>query len=244
MTQPIYVTSDGIYSDIDIYACTISYTELLNLQNIEAYSVINTTFTESITKEISSWKVEFINQKSFEYKPNNKYIILDRSDVENITKHISIDQIIEIFDHHFGYEEFWKNKLGRNSHIEPVGSCATLIWEEYKKKKLECSISITSAKLLYLAIISNTLDLKANVTTQRDIFASNELLIISELDKNYNKKYFNDLNTSVIKNPVKGILKDIKTNKYGDMNISIGQLELWNVQNIPTYLSKKNSKHI
>src|SRR3989344_4504224 len=51
---------------------------------------------------------------------------------------------------------------------EMVGACATLIWEEYVKRKKSNEISEMSGNLLSTAIISNTLNFNAMVTTDRD----------------------------------------------------------------------------
>ncbi|HUW22246.1 MAG TPA: DHH family phosphoesterase [Candidatus Bathyarchaeia archaeon] len=244
MSETIYVTADGIYSDIDIYACSIAYAELLKLQGKSAVAVVNPVFTDSITPEISSWKFSYLNQESFDFSKAEQLIILDRSETENLQKNINLDKVIEIYDHHSGYEVFWKNKLGSNSHIEKVGSCATLIWEEYRKRGLNKKIQPDVAKLLYTAIISNTLNLKASVTSERDIKAMQDLYKLSELDDGFNARYFNAVSEKILAGPLTSLIRDTKTCYCKDYKVAIGQLEVWNGKEIPRLLKQKIQQHL
>lgn len=98
-----------------------------------------------------------------------------------IEKIAPLDKVTEIFDHHFGFETYWKDKLGEKAKIEPIGAAATLIWEEYKKRGFENSISHESATLLAYAIISNTVHFLFDMTSERDKIALKELRCKSNL---------------------------------------------------------------
>ena len=91
-------------------------------------------------------------------------IIVDVSSVRNISSRISPESVIEVIDHRkVNYaHEFPKAKV----QIEQVGTAATLIAEKFFSRRLKPSRE--SAILLYSAIISNTVNFRANVATGRD----------------------------------------------------------------------------
>ncbi|HQG57510.1 MAG TPA: DHH family phosphoesterase [Candidatus Dojkabacteria bacterium] len=229
----IYITADGLYSDIDIYACSIAYAELLRLRGKNAIAVVNTTFTESVPQFLLDLDVEYLNQSNIDWNKADALIILDRSDSEGLQKNINISKVIELYDHHFGYEEYWSKLLGSRAHIEKVGSCATLIWEQIKLHNQEKKISKNSLILLYLAIISNTLNFKSGVTTDRDIQASKEIKIIANIPNEFSSDYFKKVSTSIINAPYEAMLKDVKFVVInGSQQIAIGQLEIWDAKEI------------
>lgn len=120
----IVVTSGKRYIDIDAYAGCIAYAKLLNLKGKEAKAVSKAQINESITPSI----LEF-NTKLDKYEPNknDEFIIIDVSNKEFFDEIVDENKIIEIIDHHTGYEEYWNKKLKENSKIEFIGSVATII---------------------------------------------------------------------------------------------------------------------
>ena len=239
-----YVTSGGAYTDIDTYACTIAYSEMLRLKGYNAHAVISKNFTETIPKFLTALKVEYLDQETVNLNEADSLIIIDRSDTEGLKSSIDTTKVKEIYDHHFGYEKYWKELLDRNSHIEKVGSCATLIWCAIRKDCFEQKISRNSLMLLYSAIISNTLNFKAGVTTQKDINSANEIKSLAQIDDTYVEKYFTTVTANIEKDPYNAMLKDVKTVKIGTQTLAIGQLELWDsadiigslVDQIPSFL--------
>lgn len=228
----IYVTSAGTYTDLDTYACATAYSELLRLKGYDAHAVISKNFTESIPKFLHELKVEYLDQTTVNLEKADSLIIVDRSDIDGLKSSIDIAKVKEVYDHHFGYEKYWKELLDRNSHIEKVGSCATLIWCAIRKDCFEQKISRNSLMLLYSAIISNTLNFKAGVTTQKDINSANEIKGLAQIDDTYVEKYFTTVTANIEKDPYNAMLKDVKAVKVGDQKIAIGQLELWDSANV------------
>lgn len=210
----IVVTSGQKYTDIDGLACAIAYKEI----EPEALIVLPGSLNQSVTPAIRSWPLNFqTSLPSGDYQ----FIIMDISEPEWIAKFAKEDKIVKIYDHHFGFEKYWQGKLGKNAKIEPVGACATLIWEEIKAKAITPSEMV--ANLLYITIISHTLNLKASVTTARDIKAAEEIKPLTSLAPNSIKKYYQEVEAGIYQDPVKAILSDTK----GISDIVIGQIELW-----------------
>lgn len=220
----IIVTTGQPFTDIDALACAVSYSELLKLEGKNAVTVLPGPLNKTITNKIKGWKLKF---QTIPDKNDANYILVDISEPEYFADFVKEKDIIEIFDHRYGFENYWKEKLDKNSHIEIVGACATLIWEEYKKRKFSKDISQVSARLLYTAIISNTLNFNASVTTERDKLAFKELKIITLLPENWVETYFKDQDKETDKNIESAIINDLKNTKP-----YIAQLELWDSKKI------------
>jgi inorganic pyrophosphatase/exopolyphosphatase len=222
----LVVTAGETFTDIDAFACAIAYTELLRLQNIHAEAVFPGILNHSITPTIRSWNVPYKTAPSFK-----KYdtVVVDVSEPAHVAKCAPLDSIKEVYDHRYGFQDFWKEKLGNNAHIEPVGACTTLIWEEFKKRGFEAKISTTSANLLVMGTVSNTLDFGAQVTDKRDIRAFEELQKYSDLDSNWKEVYFREQEEVVAKEPAQSILNDTKALVIPGLGftLAMGQMELW-----------------
>ena len=173
----IIVTSGNRYIDIDAYASCIAYANLLNLKGFNAKAVSTAKLNESITDSLIKLPEKI--EKHYATTGNEKYIILDVSDKNFFDNIVIENNIIEIIDHHYGYENYWNKKLKEHSHIEKIGSIATFIFELYEKEQLIDKISNGMAKLLISAILDNTLNLKAQSTTKRDISASHQISSLS-----------------------------------------------------------------
>lgn len=225
----IVVTSGKKYIDIDAYAGCIAYAKLLNLQGIESKAVSTAKLNESIIPSFMK-----LSSKLDEYKPNNddEYIIIDVSNKDYFDTFVKEENIIEIIDHHVGYEEYWRNKLKEKAQIEFIGSVATMIFELYEKENLIKYITKDLAILLMSAILDNTLNLKAKITTTRDIIAYKKLEIIID-DKTYSEKYFKECQLEIDKNLRLSIENDTKIENINSILPPIfAQLTVWDKETI------------
>jgi inorganic pyrophosphatase/exopolyphosphatase len=222
--KKIIVTSGQPFTDIDALACAIAYVELLNLEGVNAETVLPGPLNKSVTKKIIKWNLKF--QTTPDTKDAN-YVLVDISESEYFAEFVSENNVIEIFDHRYGYEEYWKKKLGNKAKIEMVGACATLIWEEFEERNKDNAISNTSANLLYTAIASNTLNFQASVTTKRDKNAFKKLKSFINLPKDWIKTYFKDQDKETKDDIKNAIINDTK-----NLEPYIGQLELWDSKSV------------
>ncbi len=224
--KTIVVTAGQEYTDIDALACAIAYAELLNLEGKKAEAILPGALNHSVTNAVKQWGL------NFKVEPADSdfvSVLVDTSHLENFASFVKEDSIFEIYDHHYGAIEYWNEKLKEHSHIEMVGACATLIWEEYKKRGLYEEINTITANLLLTAIISNTLNFGAQITHDRDIVAFNELKKYSSLPDYWIDSYFTDQEISVyqdIENSIKGDTKIVKVPTF-EFPIVIPQMELW-----------------
>lgn len=225
----IVITSGKKYIDIDAYASCIAYRELLKMRGIEAKFVSTSTLNYSITKSLLEIPYTFDN---YNLEENDKIIVIDLSNKDFFEDFVNKNNIIEIIDHHPGFNDYWSNLLGENSIIEQIGSVATIIVEKYEKYNLLDKIDTHIAKLLMAAILDNTLNFTAEITTQRDIDAYSKLEKIAN-DFNFKISYFDECQKIIEDNLVNSIINDVKiekTNLY--LPEILGQLTIWNVATI------------
>lgn len=226
----IIITSGSKYMDIDAYASCIAYREFLNLQGIKAQAVTTAKLNNSITNSLLQ-----LNTKLDKYKKSKqeKYIILDVSNKNYFDKIVQEDNIIELIDHHIGFEEYWKEKLGEKANIEFIGAVATIITEKYEKFNLLGKMSKDIAYLLMSAILDNTLNFKAKVTTQRDKIAYKKLESITGNTINYSENYFLEYQYSIENNLISTLENDTKLEKVNEtIPYVFGQLMVWDKNKI------------
>jgi len=203
--EKIIVTTGQPFTDIDALACALAYTELLQLEGKNVGTVLPGPLNKSVTEKIKKWKLNFSIKPGYK---NAKYILVDISDPKFFASFVKEKDVIEVFDHRAGFETYWKEKLSNNAKIEMVGSCATLIWEEYNKRMHSKDISEINANLVYTAIASNTLNFQASVTTKKDKKAFKNISKFTNLPKNWIETYFKDQEKESLENPIEAILKD------------------------------------
>ena len=218
----IIITAGRKYIDIDVYASCIAYRELLNSLGKEAYAVSTAIENESISPIIKELGFEF---DDIEIKASDIFSILDISYPEMFDKIVNIDNIVEVIDHHTGYEDYWNDKLGSKAQIEHIGSVATIIFEKYVEHGKEKLLDNRICKLLVAAILDNTLNLKSTVTTDRDINAYNKLLEIGDISKNWYLDYFESCYKDIEKDLEETLKTGVKVEYINDyLPKAIGQL--------------------
>jgi len=225
----IVVTSGKKYIDIDAYASCIAYAKLLNLKGLEAKTASTAKLNESITTSLKKFNMGWDN-----YVPNedDRYIVIDVSNKDYFDTFIKEENIIEIIDHHPGFEEYWTNKLKERANIESLGSVATVIFELYEKENLVNEITKDIAILLMAAILDNTLNFKAKITNERDIIAYKKLEAISN-ENNYSEKYFRECQMEVEQDLKASIENDTKIENINEVLPPIfSQLVIWDKDNI------------
>lgn len=217
------VTSGRRYIDIDAYATMIGYAYLLNLKGIEAKAITSAKLNESITEKILSMENKL---DEYEIKENDEFIIVDVSDKGFLDDLVNIDKVIGIIDHHPGFEDQWRN-LENDAIIEPIGAVATIIVEMYEKEGYLEKMPQEIAYMLMAAILDNTLNFKAKITTSRDIESYNKLNTIVKNDK-LAEEYFKECQEKILLNPVDSIKNDTKIGVVSNILPPVmGQLVLW-----------------
>jgi len=229
----IVVTTGKDHTDIDGLACVLAFDELLKLEKKNSTAVCVGVFNYTITKMIREKPLKFDKQFPSD---ETEFVVLDVSEPTHFPQEVVVDRVIELIDHHFGFEDFWNRKIGNKAKIEPVGACATLVWEEYKKRGHLEKLSELSAELLAYAIVSNTLNFKASGTTKRDIEAFEDLIKRAKLECDWVRDCFKEQEKDILIDIQKAILTDIKIHELKNLSLEvvIGQMELWDSKNFIT----------
>src|SRR5690554_3128713 len=126
MNKKYIVVGGSAYADIDVLACIAAYTQLLNLKGHQAQGIITGPWNQTIPRSVRQWPTEIASQ-FFPLEEHCHFILVDVSDPKFLEKFVQIGNVIEVYDHHYGHETFWKERLPNSSIIEHVGACATLI---------------------------------------------------------------------------------------------------------------------
>lgn len=226
------VTSGLNYLDIDAYGGCIAYAELLRLQGEDAVAFSSATINESVTKTILSWEVDFVN--AYVINDEDSFVLIDVSEPDYLEKQVDIDRVVEVIDHHVGFEEFWRARLDENkANIEFIGAACTQVYEKWVASDLLNSLSETSARLLISGILDNTLNFKAGVTTHRDIDAYESLLKIANLPSDWTAQYFSECQESIFSDIQLALKNDSKMMQFNNIkadSIAFGQLVIWDAE--------------
>ena len=218
--KPILVTS-YVNPDLDGVACAVAYAE----------------FLEKVGKSATAGAIGEVHVEArylldrFDITPPERLtdanefesiILVDTSDLKDLEGKISSERVIEIIDHRKvdGAGHFLNAKV----QIEFVGAAATLIAEKFITTQTD--ISRNSAILLFGAIISNTLNFQASVTTDRDRKAANWLNKIANLPESFSADLFkakSDLSGDRLRKSIEG---DFNHFEFGSKKIGIAQLEI------------------
>lgn len=218
--KPILITG-YVNPDLDAVAGTIAYCEFLNKVGKNAVvGILGEVHDEA--KYILD-KYNILYPKKIENSNDfDQVILVDASDLNGLEGKIIPEKVIEIIDHRKinEAEKFPNAKV----QIELVGSASTLVAEKFIKNDID--ISKESATLLCGAIISNTVNFKNGVTTDRDKIAYEYLNKAAQLPENFWKELFeakSNLSGDKLK---ERILGDLAWFNIGDKKISITQLEI------------------
>ncbi len=223
----IFVTSYDS-PDLDGIACMIAYAELLNKQGKKAKAVYYGTLgleVEFVKKYTNYFPVEKCSEG---YGPDAHFVLVDTADPEAIEPGIAPEKVTEIFDHHtLAFPERFVNAAAT---IELVGSCATLVVERFRREKME--LSPNAARYLYSAIISNTVNFKNSVSTERDKNAARYLASLVSIPEDYIKRMFESKSAVSSDNIDRVISQDFAIRTVHGKRVGIAQIEVADLESI------------
>lgn len=228
----IWLPIVGSYVEIDAYASILAYTDLLNQRSKPAKSYIPHTPNYSVPDEL---RIRELENSNFTLKPDDEAIILDVSVPEPINKLVPTSQILELIDHHPGYEEYWHAKIGNKAIIEKIGAVATSIFEWWGECWDYNKMSPEIAKLLLGAILDNTLNFNADITTERDSHAATKLVQIANTTLEvFTTWYFSAVSQTILTNLQNALVKDCKQVilPSNQESFTFAQLTIWDSEKI------------
>ncbi|MEK7632330.1 MAG: hypothetical protein AAB473_00885 [Patescibacteria group bacterium] len=223
----IIISAGKAFNDIDAFASALAYRELLAKEGKESLVVFPGPLNHSVTDLAKNQSTDFVID--YQLKDDDRVVYVDLSDPEHFAfGKGSEEQIDELYDHHYGFEDYWKEKLGDRSHIERLGAAATLIWEEFVKRGFPDSISAESANLLSIAILQNTLNFTSTETNDRDRSAFAELKAHRSMPGGWEDQYFRECTEGMAENFNDALRNDTKKieHLFGASLLVFSQLEI------------------
>ena len=229
----ILITAGSAYLDIDAYACVVAMAELLRLQGENAIAYSKAPCNYSVCSSLIA-SGQILRELPVDVSEQDaRYIVVDVSDPEFLKSSVSLERVVEVYDHHVGFEDFWSERIGDGSHIEFIGAAATLIYRQWQKTGLQDRMSRKTALLLISAILDNTLNLTSNNMTQEDRDVYFALCAHAHVGEEFRAEYFSEVQKSVeadLKNAIFGDIKTIRDNTI--LPSQMAQLCVWDADSI------------
>lgn len=224
------VTAGTAFIDIDAYGSAVALAELLRLQGEDAVAASSAPMNASIPPSLRSLDVQF--EADYTPSPDDTFSIVDLSDPEFFDFGAGEDRVVGVIDHHLGFTDYWRERLGDQAHIEFIGSACTQVYELWKQDGRLDDLSPNTAKLLACGILDNTLNLRAAITTERDKLAYSDLATRAGLPDNWPAMYFNECQDFIMSDLENALVSDAKTVVYPEPQgeTYVGQLALWDAQ--------------
>ena len=216
------ITSGKGYLDIDALACGLALEYLLKYQGVDSTFISTAQINSTVPDEFVN---SIIVKKPREIRGTDRFIICDVSDPQAFDRFVEEPKIVEIIDHHFGFEAYWQGKLAENSDIRPVAACASQICERFIEAKVEPPPDL--AKLLLLAIISNSLNMQLELVCDVDKKAKKYLQSLLKPDPDRAKNYFKLVQEKFTLDPIGSLELDSKIISISGKDYKFAQLEIW-----------------
>lgn len=162
-----------------------------------------------------------------EVTDEDKIVIIDTNNPEELIKGFDNAEIVEIIDHH--------KLVGGISTAQPIkitirtyGCSATIVWQIMKGEGHE-QIPTSMAGLLLSAILSDTLKFSSPTTTDADIESAKELALIADVNiDEYAKQMFDAKSNLDGYTPEEIVKIDSKVFDMGDNKVRVSVLETTN----------------
>ncbi len=223
------VVTTYINPDMDGIALMYAYAEFLRKKGEQASYYFEGTMKKEAEIVLQKFNIKLNNATRIENE--NKIVLVDTNYLTEIPKDIKTENIVEIIDHH-NRDSWLDDKNDIKVQIELIGAAATLVAERFKNENIK--ISRESAILLYYGIISNTMNLKIKLTSQKDIEMANWLKQqVAEITDEITTEIF--IEKSQIGDSLREEMEVESKDQFMSISWSMGQLE---VANVDEFLNK------
>lgn len=158
-----------------------------------------------------------------------KFVLLDVSNPDFFDIFVDPNRIIEVVDHHPGYEEYWRQNKAVKSQIEVIGAVCTQVYERFVEADKADLLDQDLCKLLIAGILDNTINLRSKITTERDKKAYTVLKKLGGLTDDFGREYFRACESEQMQDLKTAIIDDMKTEWVSPLlPEAIGQIILFN----------------
>lgn len=226
----IIVTAGAAYLDIDAYAGCIAYAELLNLSGRPARALSSAPLNESIP---AHFRQQLKGLDRHVPEGADQFVLVDISNHLHLDPLVDLARVIEVIDHHPGFEAFWDERLGKYADIRPIGAACTQVFERWRDSGLLPRISRDSAQLLAAGILDNTLNFTDQGCTAADREAYAALAAHAGLGPQWPDEYFQQCQQQIEAQLAQALLKDLKVlEASSNLPRRFAQLTLWNGEDL------------
>ena len=218
------IVTSYIKPDIDGISSMYAYAELLRKMGYNAEYYYEGQARKEVQIVLETYGIEL--KTVSQIFSDDEVILVDTNGLRYLPKAINANQIKEVIDHHKMNEWLSKQK-DIKIQIEMIGAAATLVAERFKNNNID--ISRESAILLYNGIISNTMNLKISMTTQKDKDMAHWLKQkYPEITEEKTKAIF--IKKSEITDRLREEMEVEFKDQFMTISWSMGQLEVANVE--------------
>ena len=224
------VTSGSAYLDIDAYAGCIACAELLNVLGEPAKALSSAPLNDSIC---ASLRAGHVGLEAHVPDPSDTFVLVDVSHPAYLDPIVEVERVVAVYDHHSGAEAFWHARLGERARIEHVGAAATQIYEAWLAAGALAQMRPATARLLLAAILDNTLNFGAQVTTARDHAAYAALAPLAGVGDGWPAAYFSECQAAIERDLGNALRNDAKTlSPTAERPAVLAQLVIWDARRI------------
>ena len=221
--------------DLDGVSSMYAYAEYLNKIGISSDYYIKGTPKKEVGIVCDLFGIELGGRS--EILEKQEAVLVDTNNFEE-APFLKPEQVVEIIDHHSKSESCDKC-INAKIQIERLGAVATLIAEKFKENNIP--ISRESAILLYYGIISNSINLKASITSEKDINMAGWLeKQCDEITKEKIAEIFT-LKSKVEDSELRKEMEAEVVLNYDGNRMTVAQLEIANMEE---FLTQKQDKVI
>lgn len=208
--------------DLDGVACAVGMAELLRRQGMDVRAAVFGTPSAEARWVMETYEIPAPPDGQTLLAPDTEIILLDASNPLDLERAFLVTSVVEIIDHReaHGAKEF---PNVRRVQVELVGSCATLVAERMQAANI--TPVRDTARLLFGAIMSNTVNFRAPVTTDRDRRMADWLVPIAALPATFALDMFaakSDLSGAKLRETIIG---DYTVKEFGGTRIICFQVE-------------------
>ena len=219
------IITSYVCPDVDGIGCMYAYSELLRKNGEDADYYFEGKLKKEAEIILEKYKIQ-LNEKMM-VNDDDDIIMVDNNELNFLPDCIKKEKIVEIIDHHTRCK--WIDEMPKiKCQIEFIGAAATLVAERYKKQEIVPSRE--AAILLYYGIISNTMNLKIKMTTDRDKEMARWLKsFVPEINDDITREIF--IKKSEIGDNLEEEMEIGFKNRFVSIKWSIGQLEVADAEN-------------
>lgn len=218
------IVTSYIKPDIDGISSMYAYAELLRKMGYNAEYYYEGQARKEVQIVLETYGIEL--KTVSQILSDDEVILVDTNGLRYLPKAINANQIKEVIDHH-KMNEWLSKQRDIKIQIEMIGAAATLVAERFKNNNID--ISRESAILLYNGIISNTMNLKISMTTQKDKKMAHWLKQkYPEITEEKTKAIF--IKKSEITDRLREEMEVEFKDEFITISWSMGQLEIANVE--------------